>query len=141
MSVRLIFFFFFLSQSEDFLANLFLLCFFFWKTKFQTAETDNKYYCEYCGRPFSTSSHKQRHETLHCRWNPYSKRANTPRGEFICQKCDFDFKYIQDLTEHKKFDCGRLHECRYCGKVYDRLKILRAHYKKFHPPFVQQMTK
>lgn len=89
-------------------------------------EMKEKLICRYCNWKFEVDYEKTLHEKV-CPLN-----LNIRRREgllFNCDDCDFSFSTKYLLKSHKKHECGIMHVCKKCNKVYSRLQSLQKHYR------------
>lgn len=84
-----------------------------------------KVFCRYCSRSFESLRGRNVHENV-CILHP--KYDGVER--FICNVCFFTFKNEAELRFHQRKDCGLMHKCKKCKRVFSGSRTLNYHVKR-----------
>lgn len=85
----------------------------------------NFYYCRFCNQKFGYNNKKTIHEGK-CSRNQ-RMRDNILRNRFCCNNCGSNFSEQRTLIHHKTNDCGKIHKCEKCNKVFGTIVGLNRH--------------
>lgn len=81
--------------------------------------------CRFCFKMFGTFGAKNRHEYNFCFLNP--KAALKANKLYCCEACGANFSKMNHFRYHKKNDCGILHKCNLCKRIFSCLHSLQRH--------------
>lgn len=87
----------------------------------------NIYLCRFCKQNFGRGSSKKVHENT-CSFNREMKKSML-RTRFCCKNCGSNFNRKKHLIEHTTNDCGKIHECKKCNKIFGTLGSLLRHHR------------
>ncbi|KAJ8705122.1 hypothetical protein PYW08_012442 [Mythimna loreyi] len=76
--------------------------------------------CELCGFRYKDRRGLNQHLKSH-------------RLKFACKQCSYVSRTTFNAKEHFKMHGGKLHECRHCGKSYEKLSSHLSHMRMQHP--------
>lgn len=88
------------------------------------------YSCRYCGIHFSSAGYLVSHKTRFCHVNPSSLRNKYNKNKhrnYRCAKCGMLFASSNAVTVHVQKDCGKLHKCRDCHKIFSTSATRNIH--------------
>lgn len=84
------------------------------------------YNCQYCNKSFGKYHSRRRHEFHYCFLNPQAHQQKK-RNLFTCEVCGASYTRKVHLKSHEKDDCGKVHQCGNCGRIYSEKSGLRRH--------------
>lgn len=87
---------------------------------------ESKKICRYCKRKFGRTNAKTFHENK-CFMNPTSLAKE--KRMFNCNDCGYSSNQKKQFIRHKSSDCGVMHKCKKCDKIYSTLANLMRHYR------------
>ncbi|KAG6463458.1 zinc finger protein 2 homolog [Manduca sexta] len=106
--------------------------------------------CQYCYKGFIDEDNLKKHfKAQHdpsrgdvtcefCQYRYKDKRGlnqhlKSHRLKFVCRQCKYVSRTTYNAKEHFKMHRGYLHECKDCGKCYEKLSTYLTHMRIHHP--------
>lgn len=91
-------------------------------------DSGNIYLCRYCNQMFGKKFKKTIHEKT-CSRNENIEKSLL-HSLYYCDQCGSNFKQIKSLNRHRFYDCGIIHKCEKCNKIFGTQRNLKCHIQK-----------